>query len=373
MKDRNGTYYLRIVLSSDLRQRLGQGEYRRSLGTKSKREAAKKLPEAYVKAFSTLEAPPQAITPPAVSSQYDLTTLLEIHTKHQELTGILPTTIHNRSYAVGLLLKHVGDKPINFYTKEDARYFRDKLSETPKKGYPNRTISITTLNNQLSQIIGFFNWCEREGYVTGNVFKGIKFQRKRLQSSYRDVFNFEDLTKIFNHINATEKIRLDRLFVPYLAFYTACRISEVCQLSKDDIYQIDGVWCIHIREGKSYQRLKNSYSERVIPVHSELIKLGLLEHCVKVEDRLFPDVKSAQVSQWFGKLLRKLDIGPNKAFHSFRHTTVNILKQHGVDVSLTAALMGHSTGTMAYDRYGKSLRPEALVDIVELIKLEGQK
>jgi integrase len=386
MKDRHGTYYLRLVLTNELRQRLGivdwkQKEFRRSLDTKSKREAARKFPDAYVKAISSFEAARQEASPPPAVRSYQpfLSSLLMKHSKHQELTGILPTTLNGRLHAIGLLIKYIGDKPVDEYEKQDARRFRDKLSETPKKGYPDEKIAVSTLNIYLSRVQAFFNWVEQEGFVTDNVFKGMKVQITRLQSSYRNIFSSEDLTKIFRNIN-TEDIRLDRLFVTYIAFYTACRISEACQLSKDDVYQVDGVWCIHIRETKPYQRLKNSYSERLIPVHSELIKLGILEHCATVEDRLFPKAKSAAISQWFRLLLSKLDIGSvieandasNKTFHSFRHTGVNILKQHGVDVSLTAALMGHSTGTMAYDRYGKTLKPGALVDIVELIKLEGE-
>lgn len=378
MKDRHGTYYLRLVLTNELRQRLDiadsrQREFRRSLETKSKREAARRFPDAYVKAVSSFEAVPQEASPPSPARRYQpfLSSLLVKHTKHQELTGILPTTLNGRLHAIGLLIKYIGDKPVNEYAKQDARRFRDRLSETPKKGYPDEKIAVSTLNIYLSRVQAFFNWLEQEGFVTDNVFKGMKVQVKRLQSTYRNTFSTEDLTKIFSHLN-TEDVRLDRLFVTYIAFYTACRISEACQLSKEDVYQVDGVWCIHIRETKPYQRLKNSYSERLIPVHSELIKLGLLEHCTTVEDKLFPDARPAAISQWFGKLLTKLFIGPDKTFHSFRHTGVNILKQRGVDVSLTAALMGHSTGTMAYDRYGKTLKPEALVNIVELIKLEGE-
>lgn len=382
MRDRLGTFYLRVMLTDELRQRMGittgQGEYRRSLGTKSKREAAKRLPEAYVQAVSSnstnIKSSARAAPREPVPRQrkHYLSTLLVSHSKSQKLTGVLPTTISNRTYAIGLLLSHVGDKPVGLYSKEDARHFRDTLSNTPKKGYPSKTISITTLNNILSQVISFFNWCEREGYVTVNVFRGMKVQVKRLQSSYRREFTNEDLTKIFSHINTAGDSRLDRSLVPYIALYTGCRLSEACNLSKDDIYQINDLWCIHIRQDKPYQRLKNPASERIIPVHSELIKLGLLDHCASVEDRLFPSTKSAQVSQWFGKTLEKLEIGPNKTFHSFRHTVANIMKQNGVDVSLAAALLGHSTGSMTYERYGKALKPEALVDIVELIRLEGE-
>ncbi|MGM0985552.1 MAG: tyrosine-type recombinase/integrase [Pseudomonadota bacterium] len=367
MKDRNGTFYLRIVLGEGNRQRLGKGEYRRSLGTKSKREADRRLPEAYMKAMELIDTSRAPGTPIKAPSKPQLSTLLEKHSKHQELTGVLPGTIYKRTYAVNLLLRFVKDKPIDHYTKEDARIFRDKVLEIPKKGHKGKTVSITTFNNYASQIISFFIWCEKEGYVDTNVFNGIKIQQKRLQSSYRNIFLPEDLKKIFNSIENTTGIIAPRYWIPYISYYTGCRVSEACTLSKDDIYKVDGVWCIHFRETKDYQRLKNGYSERFIPVHSELIRLGFIEYCNTCEDRIFPTTKTPQISQWFGKLLKKLDIGPNKTFHSFRHTASNTLKQHGTDVSLTAALLGHSTNTISYDRYGKSLKPSILVDVVEKI------
>jgi integrase len=371
MQDRFGTYYLRIILTDDLRQRMGitpgQGEYRRSLGTKSKREAVRRLSDAFAGAMSSNRPTAAKNANSGRKPTQVLSTLLVNHTKNLELTKVLASTISLRAYAVGLLLKHVGDKPVDLYSKEDARKLRDALAATPKKGSVDQNISITTVNNILSQVITFFNWAEREGYVPDNVFKGLKVKVKRLQSSFRREFTPEDLAKIFAH----KETRLDRSLVPYIALYTACRISEAVQLSKEDIYQVDGIWCFHIRAEKPYQRLKNSASERIIPVHSALLKIGLLDLCASAEDRLFPDAKSAAISQWFGGMLKKLDIGPNKTFHSFRHTGANIMKQHGVDVSLAAALLGHSTNTMTYDRYGKSLKPRALIGIVELITLEG--
>jgi len=382
MQDRHGTFYLRIILTNELRKRLGitngQGEYRRSLGTKSKREAAKRLPEAYVHAVSSHSPTATSNRPRATPNKlvqrqrkHCLSKLLVSHIKLQELTGVLPKTLNSRQHSISLLLECIGDKPVDLYTKADARKFRDTLANTPKKGRTGKKIAVSTLNVYLSRVQAFFNWLEDEGYVTTNVFRNIKVKVavKRLQSSYRDAFSSKDLTNISNALTDT---RIDRRLVTYICLFSGCRISEAVQLSKDDIYQVDGCWCIHIRQEKPYQRLKNQSSERVIPVHSELIRIGLVEHCASVEDRLFPNAKSAAISQWFRKVLESLEIGPKKTFHSFRHTVANTMKQNGVDVSLAAALLGHSTGTMTYDRYGKTLNPEALVDIVELIKLEGE-
>ena len=212
MKDRNGTYYLRIVLSDRIRQKLGQREYRRSLGTKSKREAYRRLPALYMQAMALIDDSRAPRTEPAKPRppKHLLSVLLKKYADHQQLTGVLLQTINKTEYSVNLLIRLIGDKPVSAYTKQDARQFRDKALKLPKKGHQEETISITTFNNYTSNIISFFIWCEKEGYVEGNVFKGIKITQKRLQSSYRNAFTKEDIQKIFKHLENTPDIRADR-------------------------------------------------------------------------------------------------------------------------------------------------------------------
>lgn len=379
VRDRHGTFYLRMVLNDSQGRLYGKRELRRSLGTKLKREALRRQPEAFLQALSML-GEGSSVIPPKKPTKTDkrllLSTLLAKYEHHQSLSGVLPSTIYKTQYAVKLLISLTRDKQVDRYTKNDVRTFRDKALKLPKKGYPDQTISVTTFNNYCSNIISFFTWCEREGYVDSNVFRGIKIKRKQQASSYREIFTREDLKRIFLTLETTPNIRPDRYWVPYIAYYTGCRINEACMLSKDDIYKVNDVWCIHFREDKPYQRLKNGYSERLVPIHQELINTGFMDYISSVKDeRVFPMLRitksnsfSAQLSQWFGKLLRSLDIGPNKTFHSFRHTVSHCLKTEGVDVSLAAALLGHSTNSITYDVYGKRLNdPRSLIEVVNKI------
>lgn len=61
-----------------------------------------------------------------------------------------------------------------------------------------------------------------------------------------------------------------------LLYYTGCRISEIVQLTPRDYRQIDGVWCISINDDGA-KTIKNEASRRNIPIHYELIALGVLE------------------------------------------------------------------------------------------------
>jgi integrase len=124
---------------------------------------------------------------------------------------------------------------------------------------------------------------------------------------------------------------------------------------------------ITIREDvEQGRRLKTAGSARVVPVHPELVRIGLLRF---VEDartkdgrsaRLFPLLSSGPMggfgeawSKWFGRYIRSLGI-TNKAsvFHSFRHGFKDALRSAEVSEDINDALTGHSGPGTVGRRYG---------------------
>ena len=49
-----------------------------------------------------------------------------------------------------------------------------------------------------------------------------------------------------------------------------------------------------------------------------------------------------------------------KNFHSFRHTVTDHLKQKGVEPHFINELLGHSSGNIDLDRYGKGYNPDII-------------
>jgi integrase len=49
-----------------------------------------------------------------------------------------------------------------------------------------------------------------------------------------------------------------------------------------------------------------------------------------------------------------------KNFHSFRHTVIDHLKQKGVEPHFVNELLGHSSGNIDLDRYGKGYNPDII-------------
>lgn len=332
-----------------------------------------------------------------------LTEVIEEHLAQQEREGVLLKTLDDKR-AVGLLLvRIVGDLPINQYTRKDAHRFRETALRLPPRynRFPvsktleaiiaeaKETISTTTFNNYVKNLTTFFTYAVREGYCQKNPFEGLRVRQRHKVSEERAAFNPEDLRKLFAVVSVNKNDRQPhRYWLPLLGLYTGARLSELCQLYLDDIATINGIDCIHIRAAKPDQRLKTASSERIVPIHSELKALGFLDYVEEKRakadhlgfgflQRLFPELArhakhgyGAGPSKWFTRVREQLGFteGPErKDFHSFRHTVADCLKQQGISESLVGGLLGHQSGGITFSRYGKDFRPEVLAPVVEMI------
>lgn len=106
--------------------------------------------------------------------------------------------------------------------------------------------------------------------------------------------------------------------------------------------------------------------------------LGLLEYVDLLRKsghtRLFPELSkqrdgySQRVSKWFARYRKRCGIVERgKVFHSFRHTLANELKQKGIPLQVTEAIVGHEDKSMSYGRYGKTYQPEVLHNAINSI------
>jgi integrase len=159
-------------------------------------------------------------------------------------------------------------------------------------------------------LCGLFRWALEEGYSDVNPaasFEGRKAVAKRkkgeLSRQERQSFSDEQLRKIFSKERfvtggreSTHKngiIYPFEYWLPLLALYAGLRIEEAAQLHLDDIACRDGIWILKINSNGE-KSLKNDNAAREIPIHPELIRLGLLRYRDRLCDegylRLFPEL-----------------------------------------------------------------------------------
>ena len=61
--------------------------------------------------------------------------------------------------------------------------------------------------------------------------------------------------------------------------YSGTRPAEIAQLAVADVREQHGKWIMHVtEEGDGDKSVKTAGSMRVVPVHSELIKLGFIDY-----------------------------------------------------------------------------------------------
>ncbi len=149
-------------------------------------------------------------------------------------------------------------------------------------------------------------------------------------------------------------------WIPLLGLYTGARITELAQLRITDITEADGVPVIRITDEGEGQKVKTKGSRRSLPIHSELIRLGLLDYAEEVRQEnpsgsLWPLLKNPKLmSGWFGRYRKSIPGLEGKwlDFHSLRHTVRTRLAKAGVAEKIMDAITGHvdggSTGRKVY-------------------------
>src|SRR3546814_20548043 len=101
----------------------------------------------------------------------------------------------------------------------------------------------------------------------------------------------------------------DLFWCPLLAVFTGMRREEICQLKATDFDEHGGIWFVRVQatEGRS---LKTPAAERDIPIHEELIRIGLRTFGAPRSPRwLFPEARKS-VGQGKGVSVREDRGGP---------------------------------------------------------------
>jgi integrase len=174
-----------------------------------------------------------------------------------------------------------------------------------------------------------------------------------------------------------------RFWGPLLGLFTGMREEEVCNLRAADMWH-DGKadsWILHVRKGKTVN------APRDIPVHSELLKIGLLEYRDAVVSAghaiLFPqftfvpksddekppkgkDFPQAAFSKWFTRYRQELGIHERwMDFHALRHSFQTVLVgQYRGDELLRKRLMGWAAGDDVSERYFGGFKPSETAPVV---------
>lgn len=244
----------------------------------------------------------------------------------------------------------------------EERWMQQRLTE----------VAQTTVKRDLSFIRSFIAWGvdKKRKYCMAKLT--ITMDAKGKNWSYLDR---PDLVKIFSNLH-THAVKPHQFWIPLLGLYTGARISELSGLKVSSVYEKSGINAMHL------SGTKTDASDRHIPIHPDLIKLGLLEFVearrLKNKDQLF-DISKTEggklVSKWYTSYKKKIGLNDKyKVFHSFRPTLVDHLKQAGCDFEARCQYVGHDSGGGVHNKiYGRNelslkLIQEAVVDKINWVE-----
>ncbi|MBS1023977.1 tyrosine-type recombinase/integrase [Gluconobacter cerinus] len=306
-------------------------------------------------------------------------------------------TIKGTKTTLDLFVEAFGDLSVNQVTGTTAGDFHDLLLGLPathgksKNRLPIRdavksakehgleTVSGKTVKNHFSRLSSLWSMLVQREIVAKNPWSQWSFNTTK--KTERRCWTDEELSLLtqaqWEHRGISRRTYAGMVNV---ALYTGLRLGEICNLRGQDIENVQGMACFHVRpHPEDGWSPKSAAGTRLVPIHSQLIKSGIMSFLKPEQHFLFPDlptssegVRGAAFGQAFSKLKTKLNLPAEITFHSFRHTVSTKLRNQNasfrelwIDRVLGHEASHRSQGTM---NYTSSIDVQNLKNVIEALE-----
>jgi integrase len=260
-------------------------------------------------------------------------------------------TVYEWTRVLRQFAEFLGHDDATRISSDDVIRWKDAMVQS---GLRSRTIQ----NSKLAPVRAILQWGADNRRIDGNPAERVSIEVRTLANERKRSFTDEEAITVLD----AAKVEKDpvRRWVPWLGAYTGARVSELCQLRREDILQIDGIWCMKMDPEAG--SLKTSSSERVIPLHPALIDNGFLSFVKSIRSgplfaKLKPDKfgkRGGNGTKVIGRWVRSLGLVDPRLSpsHSWRHRIKTLGRRHGLAQDILEAITGHGRRTVA-DNYGE--------------------
>lgn len=169
-------------------------------------------------------------------------------------------------------------------------------------------------------------------------------------------------------------------WIPIIGLYTGARMGELVQLRVSDITEEEGIPVIRITD-EDGKHLKTNASRRIVPLHPELIRLGLLDYAAELrrqapDGSLWPQLlnldPSNHMSEWFSRFRKSVGLtGRWLDFHSLRHTVRTKMARAQVPEKVMDAITGHETGGSTGRKVYTHLSTDDLLKAIQCLSYDS--
>ena len=193
---------------------------------------------------------------------------------------------------------------------------------------------------------------------------------KRIDKNPHLPYRKEQLLEMFNPKHTYFKENPDAFWACMIALFTGARINAAITLQYKDILVKDGIACIQFRSDHKIKQLKNDASERLVPIHQQLLDLGFVDYVnkqkakSKAEDTDFIIKKcqtksgeynnkffTRELSPFFTDIKVKTGNLDGYDFHSFRKNLSIALQDAGVGATYINDIIGWEGKTTMEQSY----------------------
>jgi integrase/recombinase XerD len=191
--------------------------------------------------------------------------------------------------------------------------------------------SPSTINRMYAAIRSFCHWSNQLHATEDVEIQSVPHISKQESKGLTESEVTKLRLSVANDKSSTTKQR-DQAIIDFL-LYTGCRVSELCNMNREDVTYHNGTYTIYIKKSKTNQTRKVfmdskqfKYIKRYIDNRSDDNEALFLSKRGRISIRMVQEV------------LNNYNVNP----HLLRHTFCSILARNNVDVFTIAQLAGHS-------------------------------
>ena len=251
--------------------------------------------------------------------------MLRLYKKTMERRGYSENTIKNYIVEVNRMLIFFNNDISNLQYTDMLNYINTKESST------------RTINSNLSAIRNFLTFLkDTKNY---NIqFDFNKLYGKVSSDEKKNIVKEDVFIAFFKYLEEKEEYI-------QLAFKTledtGIRLSELTNLRKEDILEINGKAFLNIRDSKNRK-------SRIVPIFSRSVLRGLLKHTkYYIKDKIFY-ISNRGYQHYVIDFEKKYNMEIN--VHLFRHRFARKKLSEGMEIHILSRILGHSdiSTTMLY-------------------------
>lgn len=283
----------------------------------------------------------------------------------QKASTLKETTICHR--VLGLAL---GELDMRTHSRADLVALRDRLSNGRMP---------STVNKLIVKLSAVLAWSVENGHIPKSYDKKLKLTKGT--ESNRKAFTQDQVGKLVAYSNTLPETSWKRWLLS-LGAITGGRLNEISQLTVGDVLTLEsGITAIHINEAGEGKSIKNKRSERLVPLTDGAYGFDLaafmryVEACKLSKSESLAQIGYRPGGEWANQQAIPAALGesfgPGLTFHSMRHSLASLMQAKGVPTAYAQAVMGHASGTIAFDVYGSGVPAETVAKMLKELFVGG--